>query len=392
MPIQDRKIRVCLVVDSLAGDAGTERQVEAQIRNMDPDRFETHLAVFGPSARSAQLDGLARIVLFPIVSVFSMAGVRQMFAFRRYVKRHDIDIVHAFMLKSALFAVLSHPASRRPVVITSRLSAGYWYTPRMLRLFRLVNRWTGRIFVNSELVRKVTRESEHVPDEQMDTIYQGVDMSRYSRQAGDAEAAGSELGIPSDAPVVGIVANLRPVKDHELFIRAAALVAHRFPKAAFLLVGQGELKASLQSLAAELGIDKQVYFSTPTGRVVDYLARMNIGCLSSHSEGFSNVILEYMAMELPVVAANVGGNSEAIVEGETGFLVSERAPEAFAAPILRLLDDPALAVRMGKAGHARCRERFAIRRTIAELESYYAGLAEMAQRGEKSPATSRSEA
>jgi glycosyltransferase involved in cell wall biosynthesis len=232
------------------------------------------------------------------------------------------------MVTSTLFGVPAAVWSGSHVV-TSRLNTGYWYTKSFVLLFRFLNRFTSRVFANSEEAKRIAVATEKVPPEKEDVIYNGVDVNRYSPGKGHSNDA-STLGVPADARVVGMVANLRPVKDIPLFLRAAAIVANRIRGVAFLVVGEGDLRADLGRLAVELGINDKVFFSEGRGVVEDYLRRMSIGCLTSQSEGFSNAILEYMASGLPVVASNVGGNSEAIADGETGYIVRERTPEALA--------------------------------------------------------------
>jgi glycosyltransferase involved in cell wall biosynthesis len=105
--------------------------------------------------------------------------------------------------------------------------------------------------------------------------------------------------------------------------------------------------------------------------VADYLARMSIACLSSASEGLPNAIMEYMAFGLPVVATDVGGVSELIVDGVTGYLVSQRTPEAFADPVVRLLHDEALRVAMGQKGLERVRAEFDLGAAVRRLEDFY---------------------
>jgi glycosyltransferase involved in cell wall biosynthesis len=170
---------------------------------------------------------------------------------------------------------------------------------------------------------------------------------------------------------VGIVANFRPVKDLPLFLHAARLVASAAPKAVFLLVGQGELKPALESLARSLGIPDRVFFSDGRGRVPDYLARMCIACLSSRSEGLPNAIMEYMAAGLPVVATDAGGIPELVTDGVTGRLVRVRTPDAFAGPIIQLLQDDALRAAMGRRGLERAQAEFDILAAVKRLERFY---------------------
>lgn len=200
--------------------------------------------------------------------------------FRRYLDEHEIRIVQGFMTKTSVFGVLSARGSRCPVVITSRLNTGYWYTPAWIRIFRYLNRHTTRVFVNSEGAKKIVMVAESLPADKVDVIYQGVDLSRYSRDRGDP-AVPAGLGIPDSAKVVGMVANLRPVKNIPLFLRAAKLVLENAPDTAFLIVGTGPLREELGRLALELGISSRVFFADGRATVPDYLRRMCIGCMSS---------------------------------------------------------------------------------------------------------------
>jgi glycosyltransferase involved in cell wall biosynthesis len=173
-----------------------------------------------------------------------------------------------------------------------------------------------------------------------------------------------------------MVANLRPVKDVPLFLRAAVLVSKQFNDSFFLIAGSGRQMGELRGLAASLGLKDRVIFTEGRGRVIDYLSRMSIGCMTSLSEGFSNAILEYMAVGLPVVATDVGGNRESIVDGETGYLVRDRTPEAVAKPIIMLLGDDALRRDTGLKALARCATHFELGRTILDLENYYVRIAD----------------
>jgi glycosyltransferase involved in cell wall biosynthesis len=277
------------------------------------------------------------------------------------------------MVTSTMFGVLAAVGTDCSVV-SSRLNTGYWYSPLYLKVFRLLNQLTDRVFANSEGAKRVAVAAERLSPAKVDVIYNGVDMRRYAADAGDLSVTGS-LGIPPDALVVGIVANLRPVKDLQLFLRAAALVAAAVPNTAFVIVGQGPLRDELGRLATELEIAHQVFFSEGRGVVPDYLRRMSVACLTSLSEGFSNAILEYMAAGLPTVATDVGGNAEAIVDGDTGYLVRERTPEAMAAPVIRLLQSEDLRRTMGQRALARCRALFSIEAYATRMSEYYCSLA-----------------
>lgn len=371
-PPSSGKIAVALMSDTVGLDAGTERQVVETAKRLDKERFEVHVICLEDSPQLRGVPAPSHVAVFPTRSVNSPDGLKQVMAFRKYATEHGLDILHGYMNKTSLFAVLSALGTDR-IAITSRLNTGYWYTPQLRRMFKLMNRRSDGIMANSLEAKRIAVETEELPPDRVKVVYQGVDMSRFRRGLGDRSAA-DRLGIPPDARVVGIVANLRPVKDHALFLRAAKIVADEVPDVAFLLAGRGELYDDLRKLSAELGIGGRVFFTMGEGNMMDWLARMSIGCLTSISEGFSNAIMEYMAAGMPVVAIDVGGNRDAVVEGETGFLVAERSPEAFAKPIIRLLRDEPLRAKMGDAGFVRCSELFEVQKTIGQLEDYYRSL------------------
>jgi glycosyltransferase involved in cell wall biosynthesis len=161
------------------------------------------------------------------------------------------------------------------------------------------------------------------------------------------------------------------VKDYPIFLSAARRVATAVPEAAFLLAGEGELKQSLQALANELGIQDSTYFLGSCERIAELLDVSEICVLSSKAEGFSNSILEYMAAARPVVATNVGGASELVAEGETGYLVASGDDETMAARLVSLLQDPQKAKAMGESGKRLVEQKFSCEAQLRHTEELY---------------------
>lgn len=363
-------LRVCLIVDTVEPDCGTEKLVPALAAQLDRSIFEPHLCCFEDGPRLAGLAAELQTEVFPLESVNSPAGLRQAWRFRRYAVKHRIDVVHSFMPRADIFSVLSTVGLGIPAIVTSRLNSGYWYTPKYLRLYRVLNRYTTHVVTNSACAKSVVVQAEKLAPEKITVFYPGVDLARFSPTSGNTSAAAA-TGISAGSRVVGIVAHYREVKDLPLFLKAARIVAAAVPDAAFLLVGSGSLKPELERLSGDLGIRSRVIFTDGRGAVPDYLARMSVACLSSLSEGLPNAILEYMASGLPVVATDVGGNGELVVDGSTGYLVRERTPEAFAEPIIRLLRDEALHDGMGRKGLERARAEFDRAAAVRRLEKFY---------------------
>ena len=374
--MKPEKIGVALLVDTVGIDAGTERLVAEIAKRINPGRFDVHLCCLIDSERFQQMSSYCRIKLFPALSFHSPSGFRQIGAMRRYLQEEEIAIAHSFMIRTGILGVAAAHRSGGTASVTTRMSMD-WYTPYTKMLHRYyLNPRTTRVMANSEAIKQVASRMESLDPARIDVMYQGVDTNRFAPYGENPSVhpSAASLGIPEGAAVVGIVANYRPVKDLPLFLHAAKIVKDKVPQAVFLLVGKGESRAELARLARELNIEGSVFFSDGEGDVRDHLANMSIACLSSVSEGFSNAILEYMASGLPVVATAVGGNGEAIVDGLTGYLVRERTPEAFAAPIIRLLQNEELRRSLASQSLTRARELFSMDSFIARLEEYYENL------------------
>ena len=371
------KTRVLFCVDSVGDEAGTERHVADVASRLDRSRFELHLCCLADSPRLRELSTACACRLFPVGRVYSPSGLSQIVRLHRYINAQAIDIVHTYRPKATSVGVLAALGSRARAVVASRRNIGYWQTPRSLRLFRFLTRHTTRVLANSEAVKRWIVETERLPPDRVDVIYNGVDMEAFRGDRADPRAA-EALGIPPAATVVGMVANYRPVKDPHLFLQAARLVAAEVPSAVFLLVGKGPLGDELARLAADLGLGDRVSFTDGRGRVVDYLARMSVGCLSSRSEGFSNAILEYMAAGLPVVATDVGGNAEAVEDGGNGYLIRSRDPRDFAAAVIRLVQEESLRRTMGARSIEICRQKFDIGVAVGRQQDYYCKVLEPA--------------
>lgn len=364
--------RVLWLVDSMAADAGTEQQILHLGSRIDRSRFQLQLVTLEASSRDSEISKSLPLVSFPMRRLWAPHGLLQILRLAAYIRRHRFQLVHGFTFKSSVVAALAGNLAQAPLVLTSRRNLGYYYTPRILSIVKLLNKRVTRVVANSEAAKVVALNHEKIDTSKIDVLYNGVDCARFERPAkGDGA-----VPLPQGKRIVGVVANYRFVKDLPLFLRAAALVAQEIPDAAFLLVGTGGQQAELEQLAAELGIADKVIFTAGQGSVEWYLQHMSVACLSSHSEGFSNSILEYMASSLPVVATDVGGNREAVIHGETGYLVSERDPRSFAEPVIRLLANEGLRKQMGQNGQRVCRRRFRMEIAVLTMERYYRALIE----------------
>jgi glycosyltransferase involved in cell wall biosynthesis len=204
-------------------------------------------------------------------------------------------------------------------------------------------------------------------------IPNGVDAERF-RPGLPNESLREELGLPAGAPVAGIVAALRPEKNHTLFLRAAARVLRVVPRARFLIVGDGPERTALEALAKALSISAAISFLGTRGDVPEVLSLIDVLVLSSHIEANPVSILEAMAAEKPVVATRVGSVDQAIQEGRTGYLVMPGNDEELSARMIELLRDRAKAAAFGRAGRQHVLEHASIARMVAGYEELLEGI------------------
>ncbi|MEW6122222.1 MAG: glycosyltransferase [Pseudomonadota bacterium] len=189
--------------------------------------------------------------------------------------------------------------------------------------------------------------------------------------------ARAHYGLPPEALVLGMAARIHPQKDHESLIRAAAILKPRHPGLRFLMVGDHSQEAShrarfavLEALMAETGTRDMFVFPGFEDRMARFYAALDVCLLASHTEGFPLGILEAMGAGLPVIASDVGGVSEAVEEGVTGFLAPDGDAAVFAQAITRLAEEPGLRARMGEAARAAARDRFGPARFAREAVAF----------------------
>jgi glycosyltransferase involved in cell wall biosynthesis len=375
------KPRVLQLVGSFA-QGGSERQA-IQIASMlkQTGRYDVVLTCLhpdGPLRKDAEAAGFVSIPSFPLTSFYDANAVRQLANFVTFLKRRKIDVVQTFDFYTNILGIAGATIARVPVRIAARRETMGVRTTAQRWTERRAFAMAGVVAANSEAVRQELI-TDGLKPQKVVTIYNGVDTTRiYCREDVDRDRLLAALQLPQQPKrkFVTIVANMRhEMKDQATFLRAAQLVKAAIPEAAFILAGEGELLEERRALARELGLEQHAYFLKHCSAVGDLLTISDVCVLSSKGvEGFSNSILEYMAVGRPVVATDVGGAREAIIEGETGFVVPARDYENLAKRIILLLNDPELARMMGKNGLRIAREKFSLEAQLHRIESLYTQL------------------
>ncbi len=210
-------------------------------------------------------------------------------------------------------------------------------------------------------------DNEGFPPAKVRVIPNGVDVERFA--AGDPSGSvRRQLGLSADVPLVGIVAALRPEKNHELFLRIAALVRRQIPAARFIIVGDGELRSSLEKLCGELGLRDAVHFLGNRPDVPQVLAALDLFMLTSRNEANPVSILEAFSAGKPVIAPRVGSLAESVADGFSGYLTTPGDAEEAASRVIELLQDRSRSRVMGQAGQQAVRENWSLENMVRGYE------------------------
>lgn len=370
-----RKARNVLQLIDSFDRGGSEHQAVQLTRLLNESgRYRVHVACLnnrGPLRSELEQIGFHDIPEFPLTSFYDANAVARLREFAALLRKLQIDVVHTHDFYTNIFGMAGATLARVPVRVASRRESGKRASHKR-RVERFAYRMAHAVVANCDVVRQQLIE-EGVPPRKIVTIHNGLEDRCFAESASGRESVLSKFRLPTDKGLrfVTSVANLRPVKDYPTFLRAAAKVVRIVPNSAFLIAGEGQLLDSLRGFSEELGIKDKVFFVGRCDSVTELLGLSEVCVLSSESEGFSNSILEYMAAARPVVATNVGGAGEAIVPGETGFLVPVGDSKEMAACIISLLGDRERAVAMGLRARAIAKQKFSSTARLLNTETLY---------------------
>ncbi len=355
-------IPVLLLVREL-GIGGTERQLVETARFLPRDRFVPHVGSFRPNGlRRADLDSAGIPILhLPLYSFKSTAVLTVASQLIRYIRQHDIQVVHSFDAPLNMFAVPVAKIAGAPAVISSQRGHRDLTGSGTKRVLRITDYLTDAVVVNCEAMRRHLADDEGIPQSKIRVCYNAVDTEQYKRRP-----------TPSPWPgkiIVGVVCALRPEKGLDTLIRAFAKLSR--PDAMLVIVGSGPEGPRLRALASQLGISQSCHFEPSTPNVAEWLSRIDIFALPSRSEALSNALMEAMACSCCVIASRVGGNPELIDDGENGLLFEVNNIGQLAAQLDELLADPVRRHCLGSAASAKMAAHFTYSRAAATMQQIY---------------------
>ncbi|MGH2456417.1 MAG: glycosyltransferase, partial [Candidatus Limnocylindria bacterium] len=295
------------------------------------------------------------------------AAVRELAA---YLRRHEIDLVHAHMFRAEVLGVRAALAAGTPVIVATVHSSRVRSAGDVAALAALTPSMDRLIVPSAAIAAKVAAEGRGGAS--FAVIPNGVDLSRFDVPP-PACGLRRQLGVPRDGVLVGVVARLEPEKGHRHLLEAWPLVVAEAPHTWLAIVGEGSEEAALRAAALALPARarERVSFTGRRDDVAAITAELDIAVLPSLREAQGISVLEAMARRRAVVASAVGGIPEVVTDGASGLLVPPGEPAALAAALVRLACSPDLRRRMGEAGHATVVERFSIDAQVRRIQALY---------------------
>lgn len=276
------------------------------------------------------------------------------------LRQHDVSLIHAHQYTPFFYSTLARYRYRRPAILFTEHGRHYPDVRRPKRIWanRLLLEKRDRVIGVGAAVRDALITNEGLKPDRVAVIYNGIDLSRFSANDEDSGTIRAELGLSPDDFVIFFVARLDPVKDHATALRAVDKLRKSVPRAQLIIVGEGPQQSEITRLIQDLQLESNVKLLGLRQDVPRLLAAADCLLLTSVSEGIPLTIIEAMAAGLPVVATNVGGVAEVVVDQHTGYLHQAGDDGAIAASLQYLSEHPDHAQDLGHQGQHRAHERF----------------------------------
>ena len=366
----DQVPHVLLVVDQLSTVLGGGERVLLQMAGLLPQHGYrvTILALrVDPGSPALQQPLPCDLYELSVRKTFGFRALKAAFELRRFLKANRIALVQTFFESSDIWVGGVTKLTTNAKLIWSRRDMGILRSRKHEVAYRLMKLLPDLVFAVSEKVRHHCIAVDRIPADRVEVTYNGIDVSGYAQTR-------RYPGCEEPEIIIATLGNIRRVKGHDTLVRAAGIVARDFPNVRFLIAGQvleDDFADELADLANQFGITERVQF---VGDVQDqrrFLAGVDIFVLPSRSEGFSNAIIEAMAAGLPVIATDVGGNAEAVMDQITGYIIPQGDAEALAVAMRNLLLEPQRLQSMGCMGRKRAEECFTSAAMMKTIVSYY---------------------
>jgi glycosyltransferase involved in cell wall biosynthesis len=386
--VDDRPIRVLHVITRLIVGGAMENTLLTVLGQMRDPRYEVTLYAGIDNGPEGNLHALAResgvnLFLTPhlIRPIRPLTDLRALAELTRFIRRGRFHIVHTHATKAGILGRIAARLAGTPIVVHTLHSLVFHEYQRgitnraYVTLKRLCAPLTDQFISVSHATARGAIAAGIGDPARHAVVLSGMDLTPFLTAGDrlDRAAARQRFGLPPDAPVVGMVPRIFPLKGHAEFLAAAAAVHAARPDTHFLLAGDGILRAELEAEAERLGLAAAVHFTglLPAAEIPAALLAMDVVVHTSLREGIARVLPQALAVGRPVVTFALDGAPEVIEDGRSGYTVPPLDTRALAGRVLELLADPARRAAMGAHGRAFVAREFPVERMVAEIDALY---------------------
>jgi glycosyltransferase involved in cell wall biosynthesis len=350
---------------------GCERDAAKIATHIDRSRFTPHVGCF--IAKGLRFDELNEkgipVVEFPVRGFLSPSVLTGARAMARYIRAHDIRLVHPFDVPTTIFGVPVARACGIPGIASQLSYRNHLYSGRELFLLRMVDHISTRIVVNSKAVQRHLVEEQSLQEDLTYLCYNGVDTNEFHPRGRQRLPA-----IKDSKLVIGIVCALREEKGLALLVEAFAKIRTECESMKLVIVGDGLMRAQLEILRDRLGLQNDMLLVPATSEVAAWMQSMDIFVLPSTSESFANALLEAMACGCCVIGSRVGGTPELIDDQVCGLLFNSGDLNGLVDCLKKVVRDDELRNRLASAAARRAATEFSMERNVTRTEELYTSL------------------
>lgn len=359
---------------------GPESKALEMCSKLDKKKFETTIVYSKEGRLLKEFEDIGvRVEKFDTKNKFNLQEALYIY---HLIKANKISILQTHGLRFDFFGFIAARLAGVPHIITRHVAISHHliseFRKKMYIFFdNFAIKSAAKVVTVSKAVEDDLVATQGIDRSKILTIVNGVDLRRFSEVNMYAKTKiRMEFGIDEKTQVVGMIAQLSYWKGIPYFLRAIPLILSKCSNVMFLMIGDGPERKKLETMVEELGVSSYVIFAGFRRDISDIISAIDISVLSSLREGLPLAILESMAMGKPIVATDVGGVSELVLNGKTGFLVPPRDSCALANAIIELFEDKEKARQFGKVGRKHVEQNFNLSQMIKRYENLYTQIAD----------------
>jgi L-malate glycosyltransferase len=361
-----KKTKILHVITSL-GIGGAENLLLSYLKNLDNNKYSFYVCCLRdkPDDLSSEISEYAQIINLKMKNKFNPIVVSRLL---KVIKKIQPEIIHTHLFQPRIYTTFAHLLYNRAVLLTHKhsiVNPGKHHIFMLLEMVAIL--FNKKIIAISDSVKESLYKYEFIPKSKIFVLTNSIDYLKFN------EASKNKTYLIEKSIVIGTVGRVERVKGIKYLLLAMQIILQQYPNARLEIIGDGSQLNKLKSLAEKLGISNSIIFFGKLANPIPNYRRMDVFVLPSLLEGFGIVLLEAMAAGIPVVATNIHGIKEVIVDGKSGILVPPKNPEAIAKAVTSIIEDPQLSKDLVDGGFKRAR-LFDIQEHLLKLENLYKSL------------------